>query len=115
MEILQLAVPAVTALQEAYVRHVVDTVNDLDNVLYEISNEAADYSTAWQYHMIRLIHDYERAKPKQHPVGMTFQYAAKPIGAATPPSSPARRIGSRPTRRAGTGQPARGGRQQGDP
>ena len=28
-----------TRLQEAYRRQVVDTVNDLDNVLYEISNE----------------------------------------------------------------------------
>jgi len=34
-----LALPTVTALQEAYVRKVVDTVNDLDNVLYEIGNE----------------------------------------------------------------------------
>ena len=42
----------VVALQEAYVRQVVDTVNDLDNVLYEVSNEAGVYSTKWQYHMI---------------------------------------------------------------
>ena len=33
-------VPAITALQEAYVRKVIDTVGDLDNVLYEISNES---------------------------------------------------------------------------
>lgn len=50
------------------------TVNDLDNVFYEISNENHPPSTQWQYHMIRLIHDYERSKAKQHPVGMTFQY-----------------------------------------
>ena len=31
--------PAITAHQEAYVRKVIDTVNDLDNVLYEITNE----------------------------------------------------------------------------
>ena len=30
---------AVTAIQEDYVRKVIDTVNDCDNVLYEISNE----------------------------------------------------------------------------
>ena len=30
----------VLALQEAYLRKVVDTVNDLDNVLYEVCNEA---------------------------------------------------------------------------
>jgi hypothetical protein len=61
-------------LQEAYVRQVVDTVNDLDNVLYEICNEAHGGSTAWQYHLIRFLKDYEAGKPRQHPVGMTFQY-----------------------------------------
>ncbi|HKQ60227.1 MAG TPA: LamG-like jellyroll fold domain-containing protein [Candidatus Polarisedimenticolaceae bacterium] len=66
---------AVTAVQEAYLRRVIDTVNDLDNVLYEIANEAGSYSTSWQYHMIDLIKQYEAGKPKQHPVGMTFQYS----------------------------------------
>lgn len=64
----------VLALQEAYVRKVIDTVNDLDNVLYEICNEAHGGSTEWQYHLIRFVKEYERTKPKQHPVGMTFQY-----------------------------------------
>ena len=42
-----LAIPAITALQEAYARKVVDTLNDLDNVLYEIGNEPiADAATA---------------------------------------------------------------------
>ena len=70
-----LKIPAITVLQEAYVRRVVDTVNDLDNVLYEIVNESGGYSTEWQYRLIRYIHEYEREKPKQHPVGMTFQFA----------------------------------------
>jgi len=61
-------------LQEAYVRKVIDTVNDLDNVLYEVSNEAGPYSTEWQYHIINFVKQYESGKPKQHPVGMTFQY-----------------------------------------
>ena len=30
----------ITAIQEAYAKKVIDTVNDLDNVLYEISNES---------------------------------------------------------------------------
>lgn len=75
-----LQIPAITALQEAYVRKVVDTVNDLDNVLYEIANESGSYSTEWQYHLIRFIHEYEKGKPKQHPVGMTFQWAAEQRG-----------------------------------
>jgi hypothetical protein len=69
-----LANPKILELQEAYVRKVIDTVNDLDNVLYEICNEAGGYSTEWQYHMIRFVKAYEAKKRKQHPVGMTFQY-----------------------------------------
>ena len=43
-------IQAVVELQRAYVRKVVDTVNDLDNVLYEIANESAvPGSTQWQY------------------------------------------------------------------
>ena len=69
-----LQMPAVTAVQEAYVRKVIDTVNDMDNVLYEISNESHSNSQEWQYHMINYIKSYEATKPKQHPVGMTVEY-----------------------------------------
>jgi hypothetical protein len=71
-EIHTLQIPAITALQDAYVRKVIDTVNDLDNILYEISNESPTTSKDWQYHMINLIKTYQATKPKQHPVGMTF-------------------------------------------
>lgn len=64
--------PDITAVHEAYVRKVIDTVNDLDNVLYEICNETGAYSIDWQYHLIDFIHDTEKTLPKQHPVGMTF-------------------------------------------
>jgi hypothetical protein len=74
LAIFTLANPEITRLQEAYVRKVIDTVNDFDNVLYEISNENHPPSTEWQYHFIRFVHDCEKIKPKQHPVGMTFQY-----------------------------------------
>ncbi|MEK6706273.1 MAG: putative collagen-binding domain-containing protein [Bdellovibrionota bacterium] len=66
---------AVTTIQEAYIRKAIDTINDLDNVLYEIANEAGSYSTQWQYHIIDYIKAYEATKPAQHPVGMTFQYS----------------------------------------
>ena len=75
LEVHELVIPEVTEIQKAYIRKVVDTVNDLDNVLYEISNENHPASTPWQYAMIRYIHEYEKGKPQQHPVGMTFQYA----------------------------------------
>ena len=71
-----LQVPAITAFQEAYVKKVIDTVNDLDNVLYEISNESPAGSKAWEYQFIDFIHSYEATKPKQHPVVMTVLWPA---------------------------------------
>jgi uncharacterized protein DUF6298/collagenase-like protein with putative collagen-binding domain len=64
----------VLALQQAYLRKIIDTVDDLDNVLYEVCNEAAGSSTPWQYRVIEYVKKYESTKAKQHPVGMTYQY-----------------------------------------
>jgi hypothetical protein len=62
----------VARVQRAYVRHVIDTVNDLDNVLYEIANENAPASfSKWQTQLVRYIRQYEAGKPRQHPVGVT--------------------------------------------
>jgi hypothetical protein len=68
-EVHSLAHPAVTALQAAYIRKVIDTVNDLDNILFEVINEGGQKE--WDWWVVNLIHDYERTKPKQHPVGIT--------------------------------------------
>ena len=73
-EVHSLVVPAITALQEAYVRKVVETLNDLDNVLYEISGDAPASSREWQYYMINYLKNYQAKKPKQHPVGMSSLY-----------------------------------------
>jgi hypothetical protein len=71
-EIFSLQVAALTALNESYARKIVDTLNDLDNVLYEIVNEANHDSKLFQYHMVNYIRSYEATnKPKRHPVGMT--------------------------------------------
>lgn len=72
LEVHELGQPDLLAIQEAYVRKVIDTVGDLDNVLYEISNENHPASTDWQYHMIRFIQAYEASRGWTHPVGMTF-------------------------------------------
>jgi hypothetical protein len=72
--------PEITALQERYVQEVIETVKDLNNVLYDINNEGvgrvpADEldSTKWQYQMIDFIKNTEAASStgKMHPVGMT--------------------------------------------
>ena len=71
LEIQTLGNSAVTALQDVYVRKMIDAVSDLDNVLFEIDNEGDPLSRDWQYHMIQVIRVYEATKGKQHPIGMT--------------------------------------------
>ncbi|MCU0914310.1 MAG: DUF6298 domain-containing protein [Planctomycetes bacterium] len=69
LEIHALASDAINTLQAAYIRKVVDTVNDLDNVLYEVINEGGNKE--WNWWVVQTIKDYERTKPRQHPVGLT--------------------------------------------
>ena len=52
----------------------VDTLNDLDNVVYEISGDTPASSREWQYHMINYLKNYQATKPKQHQVGMSYVY-----------------------------------------
>jgi chitodextrinase len=70
----------ISRYQDAYVMQVIDTLNDVPNVLWEISEEAPTGSAAWWApHMIGLMHAYELGgtfegitypgKPYQHPVG----------------------------------------------
>src|SRR5713101_2512273 len=70
-----LAITAITNVQDAFVKKVVDTLNDLDNVIWEVSNEdpPTTADTSWQGHVISLLHSYEATKSKQHPVLMTSQ------------------------------------------
>ena len=86
----------VQALQEAYIRKVIDTVHDLPNVLYEVANESSGGgkvdlnfaqmmgfsdvpewgdSTEWQYWVIDVVKKYEEEKGyTKHPIGMTMQF-----------------------------------------
>jgi hypothetical protein len=88
--------PRVQALQEAYIRKVVDTVQDLPNVLYEVANESSGGgsvdrafaeslglgeppewgdSTKWQYWVIDVVKRYELQQGyDRHPIGMTMQF-----------------------------------------
>jgi len=88
--------PRVQALQEAYIRKVVDTVHDLPSVLYEVANESSGGgsvdrkfaealglgdppewgdSTQWQYWVIDVLKQYEQQIGyDKHPVGMTMQF-----------------------------------------
>ena len=69
--------PSVTEWQDRFVRQVVDTVNHFDNVLYEVANESTPDSVAWQEHVVQVIHEYESAKPKRHPVLFSAPWYSK--------------------------------------
>lgn len=60
---------SVREYQAKYIHKVIDTVNDLDNVLYEVTNEGG-YKD-WDWWVVKTVHDYEKGKAKQHPVGLT--------------------------------------------
>jgi hypothetical protein len=88
--------PVVQAIQEAYVRKVVDTLHDLPNVLWEVANESCGGgtvtnefaaflgmdqapswgdSTGWQYWVIDTVKRHEAARGYDpHPIGMTMQF-----------------------------------------
>jgi uncharacterized repeat protein (TIGR01451 family) len=60
---------AITAIQDAYVEKVVDTLNDLPNVLWIVSEEGPPGSEWWNAHQIAHIRSYESTKPFRHPIG----------------------------------------------
>ena len=88
--------PRVEAIQEAYLRKVVDTLHDLPNVLWEVANESSGDgtvtgefaaflgmgeapawgdSTGWQYWVIDVVKGYESERGYDgHPIGMTMQF-----------------------------------------
>ncbi len=60
---------AITRFQDEYVEKVIDTLNDLPNVLWIVSEEAPSNSTWWNAHQISHVRAYEAKKPHRHPVG----------------------------------------------
>jgi hypothetical protein len=61
---------AITAIQDAMADKTVDTLNDLPNVLWIVSEEAAASTLWWQGHMIAHVRAYEAQKPRHHPIGL---------------------------------------------
>lgn len=59
----------ITDIQDAYIKKVIDELNDLPNILWIVSEEAPGTSTWWNNHVISLVHAYEKNKIFQHPVG----------------------------------------------
>jgi len=91
--------PRVQAFQEAYIHHVVDTLHDLPNVLWEVANESSGDgtvdesfaqmlgfsevpvwgdSTEWQYWVIDVVKRHEQKMGYDvHPIGMSMQFPVK--------------------------------------
>jgi hypothetical protein len=57
--------PAVREAQRAYIHRVIDTVNDLDNVLYEAINEGGNRE--WDCGVVNTVHQYERPRAPSIP------------------------------------------------
>ncbi|MFZ0746825.1 MAG: DUF6298 domain-containing protein [Terracidiphilus sp.] len=66
---------AITSYQTAFMDKMVDTLNDLPNVLWIVSEEAPPQSRWWNKFLIAHLRTYEASKPHHHPIG----YAA-PVG-----------------------------------
>ena len=98
---------AISNVQDAYVKKVIDTLNDLPNVMWEVAEEqpgtsfsgcqgygGASSMTFWAPHMFGLIKAYEAGgtwegttypgKPNQHPAGIgSMNYGDRTGGDAT--------------------------------
>jgi len=71
-EVLSLPLAAeIEAFERARVRAIVDAVNDLDNVIYEVCNEGYGDAMDWQEWVAEEIRSYEATLPNQHLVGIT--------------------------------------------
>ena len=59
----------VLKIHEDYIRKVIDTLNDLDNVIWDIGNSLYSSSIEFINYFIDFIRDYEATKRKQHMIG----------------------------------------------
>src|SRR5580693_4268184 len=60
----------ITRYQDAFVEKIIDTLNDLPNVLWIVSEEAPSDTEWFNYYQIAHIRKYEAGKPHQHPIGL---------------------------------------------
>jgi hypothetical protein len=60
-----LANTKVVAAQKAFIREVLEAVDEFDNILFEIANENY-YNAEWERHLCEFIHQCEAAGPKRH-------------------------------------------------
>lgn len=98
----------ITDVQDVYVEKVINTLKDMPNVLWIVSQEAPKNSVWWNKHMIAFIRSYEADKPFQHPIGLGVLEDMKDeviINSDADWIAPASRIS--PAKTIGSGNPAR--------
>jgi hypothetical protein len=61
--------PGVRERHATYIRKVIDTLNDLDNVLFEVTNEGG--TRDWDRFVVDTVRNEEKARLRRHPVGLT--------------------------------------------
>jgi hypothetical protein len=60
----------ITRIQDAYIRKTIETLSDLPNVLWMVSEEAPKESAWWNQHLIEVVRKYEATKVMKHPIGL---------------------------------------------
>ena len=67
-------------LHRKYVTKVIDSINDLDNVIFELGNEVGEVggTANWLNDMANFVKSYEARKPKQHLIYMSPGGLGKP-------------------------------------
>ena len=70
-----LLIPLITRYQEQYVAHIIETLGDLDNVIWEVAIEpSGSYSRGgfnsfdWVEHFVKYIQEHEARKGDTHPI-----------------------------------------------
>ncbi len=77
LEMGGLADATLTAYQDAYVRQVVAALQDLDNVLYLVSDESPAFGLDWRQHMLQVIAASDQQATVRHTVGAYAASAAE--------------------------------------
>lgn len=98
---------AITGYQDAYIHKAIDTLNDLPNVLWVVSEEAPSASDWWNGHVISTIRSYEATKPAVHPIGLAAPDSGDTVLYDSNADWVAPQARQSPTQTVGTGTPAR--------
>lgn len=80
-EVLTLKHPDLVGVQLAFVRKVVEFLNEFDNLYYEVCNEpyVKNVPLEWQYKIIETIVETEKRLPRKHLISMNIANGSKRV------------------------------------